>query len=412
MFCAPLMLAALLQQPKAKPPAAAADPMAEAQSQLDAGHPERAVAILKDVLEQNPDNYGVWFNLGVAYASAGQNSEAEAAFRKVLSVEPKLYEAQLNLGVLLLKQKRYADAAGLLTQAVEQKPQEARPQYLLGQALLGAGKYAEAEARLRAVVAVDAKQAEAFFLLARALAAQEKWADAADAMARYNELKPSDDSAQLERAQFLEKSKKPAEAAAVYRRFPQNAAAMERAGVLAIDLGDNKQAIADLSVAMTLSPTPAVRYALAHALQKDGQLAQAGETAAPLVQADPNNLELRMYYGRLLRDLRQYEPAAQQFFAATKLKPDSLEAWKELTSMLVLLKNYPAALETLEKTKQLGGENAAYYWYRAIMLDALKQPKPALESYKRFLSMSEGKFPDEEFKARQRVRILTKVIGQ
>ena len=119
-----------------------------------------------------------------------------------------------------------------------------------------------------------------------------------------------------------------------------------------------------------------------------------------------------MFYGRLLRDQKKYAPASEQFLSATKLKPDSLEAWNELTSMLVLLKNYPAALETIEKSRQLGGETAAYHWFRAIMLDALKQYKPALESYRRFLEMSQNKSPDEEFKARQRVRILTRIVNR
>ena len=413
MFCALLLLAALLQQPKNQPPAKpASDPLADAQGQLDAGHPEQAIVILKDLLDKNPDNYGVWFNLGVAYGLAGQNGESAAAFRKVLALEPKLYEAQLNLGLLLLKQKQYAEALDLLAQAAAQKPQEARPQFLLGQALAGAGKLSEAETRLRTAATLDPKQAEAFYLLARALASQEKWADAAAAMTKHNELKPADNSARLELAQFLEKAKKPAEAAAIYRQFPRDAGAMERAGMLALDLGDTKQAVASLSAALALSPTPALRYALAHALKSDGQPDQAIEIAAPLVRAEPDNLELRMFYGRLLRDQRRFAPAAEQFTAATKLKPDALEAWKELTSMLILLNDYPAALETLEEARQLGGEDAAYFWYRAIMLDALKQPKPALESYQRFLSMSDGKRPDEEFKARQRVRILTRVLNK
>ena len=413
MFCALLLLVALLQQPKNQPPAKpASDPLADAQSQLDAGHPEQAIVILKDLLDKNPDNYGVWFNLGVAYGLAGQNGESAAAFRKVLALEPKLYEAQLNLGLLLLKQKQYAEALDLLAQAAAQKPQEARPQRLLGQALVGAGKFSEAEVKLRAATTLDPKQSEAFILLARALAAQEKWADAAAAMAKYNELKPTDSSARLELAQFLEKAKKPAEAAAIYRQFPHDAGAMERAGMLALDLGDTKQAVASLSAALALSPTPALRYALAMALKFDGQPEQAIEIATPLVQAEPNNFDLRMFYGRLLRDQRQFVPAERQFSAATRLKPDSLEAWKELTGILHVQNNFTAALEALEKTRQLGGEDAVYFWYRAIMLDALKQPKPALESYKRFLSMSEGKRPDEEFKARQRVRILTRVLNK
>ena len=32
--------------------------------------------------------------------------------------------------------------------------------------------------------------------------------------------------------------------------------------------------------------------------------------------------------------------------------------------------------------------------------------QPALESYESFLASSEDKYPDEEFKARQRVRII------
>jgi tetratricopeptide (TPR) repeat protein len=413
MLSALLLLAALTQQPKTRPPAAPApDPVAEAQSQLEAGHPQQAIVILKDLLDKNPDNYGVWFNLGVAYGLAGENSEAAAAFRKVLSLQPDLYEAQLNFGLLLLKQKQYGDAARLLAQAAAQKPQEARPQLLLGQALLGAGKSSEAEARLRAATTLDPQQAEAHFMLARALAAQENWAGAADAMTKYNALKPADLSARLELAQYLEKAKRPAEAAAIYRQFPHDPAALERAGMLALDLGQTKQAIASLSSALELSPTPALRYALAHALNMDGQLQKASEVAAPLVQAEPANFDLRMFYGRLLRDQKNYPPAAEQFSAATKLKPDSLEAWNELTAMLVLLNNYPAALETLEKSRQLGGENAAYFWYRAMMLDALKQPRPALECYQRFLSLSDGKHLDEEWKARQRVRLLTRVLNK
>jgi hypothetical protein len=49
---------------------------------------------------------------------------------------------------------------------------------------------------------------------------------------------------------------------------------------------------------------------------------------------------------------------------------------------------------------------------RAIMLDKIKQIKPALENYQKFLALSDGKHADEEFKARQRVRILEKELGK
>ncbi|MDR3717756.1 MAG: tetratricopeptide repeat protein [Bryobacteraceae bacterium] len=407
-----LLLAALTQTPKTHTSAPPRDPMAEAMKDLDAGKPQQAIATLKEVLEQNPDNYGVWFNLGIAYSMAGQDDEAVTSFRKVLTLEPKLYEAQLNLAQVLLRQKKYADATEFLKQAVEQKPQEIRPQLMLGKVLLAIGKPAEAEARFRAVTALDAKQAEAFLLLSRSLSAQQRWADAAEPLTRYTELTPADTAAQMELAQTLEKAKKPAEAAAIYRRFPKDPVAMERAGVLELDAGNAKQSVEELTLAVQTSPTPALRYALATALLRSGEIEKAAEVAAALVSQTPDHFDARMFYGRLLRDQKKYAPAAEQFSSAAKLKPNSLEAWNELTAMLVILKNYPAALETLEKSKQLGGETAAYYWYRAIMLDAEQDHKPALESYTRFLEMSQGKSPDEEFKARQRVRILTRIVNR
>jgi tetratricopeptide (TPR) repeat protein len=283
---------------------------------------------------------------------------------------------------------------------------------MLGKVLLGTDKPAAAEERFRAIIALDPKHAEAHLLLSRALSAQQKYADAAGPLARYTELTPSDTAAQMELAQTLEKAHKPAEAAAIYRRFPKDPAATERAGLLELDAGNAKASIEQLSQALQATPTPELRYALATALLRDGQVEKAAGVAEELVAQTPGNFDTRMFYGRLLRDQKKYPLAAAQFSAAVKLKPASLEAWNELTSMLLLLKNYPAALESLEKCKQLGGETAAYFWFRAIMQDALQDRKPALESYQRFLEMSQGKSPDEEFKARQRVRILTRIVNK
>jgi hypothetical protein len=78
--------------------------------------------------------------------------------------------------------------------------------------------------------------------------------------------------------------------------------------------------------------------------------------------------------------------------------------------MLMLMKNYGGAIAALDKSFELGGETPGYWWFRATALDSLHQAELALESYKKFLSQSGGKFPEEEFKARQRVRILEREV--
>lgn len=78
--------------------------------------------------------------------------------------------------------------------------------------------------------------------------------------------------------------------------------------------------------------------------------------------------------------------------------------------MLVVMNQHEAAVQALERVRALGGETPAYFYLRAISLDALKVYPEALESYEKFLAASTGQSPDEEFKARQRVRIIKKTL--
>lgn len=364
-----LALALLPQQP---------DPLAEAAAHLDAGRYAEAIAILKPLAEKEPGSVPLQFNLALANSLAGNDAEAIQGFRKTLSLKADLYEARLNLAQLLVKTSQFAEASSLLDACLTAKPQDPKAAYLA----------------------------------ARALAGIPEWDKAAAAFEKAAALSPQDTSLALELAAAYENAKRPADAAAVYARFPNDPAAQERRGVILLQQGDLPGAIASLERARAKSPTPAVLYALATAYLRNKQPGQAIELAAKLVQADPSNFDMVLFYGRLLRDRKDYDPAARQFLAAVKLKPDSGEAWNELTAMLLLLKQYEGALAALEKARTLNGETPAYHYFRATMLDALNQPKLALESYRKFLEVSLGKFPDEEWKARHRAKALEKAVGR
>ena len=122
--------------------------------------------------------------------------------------------------------------------------------------------------------------------------------------------------------------------------------------------------------------------------------------------AEPANFELRMMYGRALRDARQFPLAGAQFAEAGKLKPGAVEAWRELGDSLYMAGDLPRSLEAFDKVRQLGENAAGVAFMRAIILDKMRQLKPALEAYEQFLDLSQGKHPDQEFQARQRARII------
>jgi regulator of sirC expression with transglutaminase-like and TPR domain len=80
--------------------------------------------------------------------------------------------------------------------------------------------------------------------------------------------------------------------------------------------------------------------------------------------------------------------------------------------MLLQTKNYDPALQAFDRLKQLGEDPPPHDFFRAIIYDQQQLYKPALEAYQRFLGRSEGKFPDEEFKARQRVKVINKELNR
>jgi tetratricopeptide (TPR) repeat protein len=364
----PLLAWLVLQAPAAPP--------AEALRLIEEGRAREAVPLLEEAARKDPDSAAIHFQLGFALSEIGETQRAIAAFRRVLEIDPEIRPARLNLAHLLIRAKQSSEAIPLLEQCLEEQPDDAKAAFLLG----------------------------------RARAETGQWRAAAEAFEKAAEKQPSDAQTALALAEAWERAGEKQKAAAIYARFADDPAVLERLGVLALESGDAEAAIRHLEAARARSPTPAVLYALATAYLRNRQLEQSASIAASLVQLEPSNPDLRLFYGRLLRDQKKYAEAAPQFQEAARLAPRSGEAWNELTAILMLLKQYEPALAALERARELNGPSPAYDYFRATMLDAMNQPKAALESYRRFLASSNGAHPDEEFKARQRVRILEKAV--
>ncbi len=390
----------------------APDHMADGIKALEANQYDAAASAFKQAVEKDPKDYAAHFHLALSYSLLKKDDDAVAEYRKTLELKPGLYEAELNLGIVLVRNKQFQDALTPLADAAGQKPREFRPQYYWGEALLGGAEFGKAATVFETAAAIDAKSAAAQLGWAKALAGDKKLGDAAPHFQKAAELDPKYRDALLELAAEYEKSGQPDQAVAIYRQFPQNAAAQERMGELLIETKRYADAIPGLEKAVASSPTSANRLALATAYglnkQFDKELDMLGQVSA----SEPQNFELHMRYGRALRDRRQLPQAEQQFLAAVKLKPDSVEALNELAGLAITVEDYPTGLAALDRLKALGQEKPGDLFFRAITLDKLKQRKPALEAYQQFLAVSGGKFPDQEFQARQRIRILKLDLGQ
>lgn len=387
----------------------AQDPAAAGLKALESEKYAEAAELFEKAIVADPKDLGAQFNLALARTFLNQDLAAIAAYRRTLALKPGLYEASLNLGMVLLRANQPAEAVAPLKDAIAAKPKEARPRLYLAEALAASG--ADAEAAYREALTLDPKSAATQLGLGRALGKQAKWEQAIAAYRSAVELDPQYKDTLGELANQLETAGRQAEAIQLYQAL-DSPAAKERAAMLQLDSHDLTNAIASLEAAVKASPTAANRQALAGAYLKNKE----PEKAAPLLEAalgqDPNQLELRLMYGRLNRDQRKFEAAAQQFYFVTKQDPKNVQAWRELSAMLISLKQDENALACFAKLKELGDDAPAHDFFRAVILDRNKQYQPALDAYRRFLARSEGKFPDEEFKSRQRARIIEKELSK
>ena len=379
---------------------------------LDAKQYQAAADDFTKALTADPKDYTAHFNLAFAYSMLNRDADSIAEYKKTLELKPGLYQADLNLGILLLRNKQSAEAVPHLASAATQKPKEFRPVFYLAETLRAEGALPKAEEAYKTALQLDPKSAGAELGLGETLAKEDHLDDAAPHFKKAAELDPHYRDGLLRLGSLYEDHKQPNEAIEIYQQFPENPGAQERIGALLFDAGRYADAVTHFQEAVKTSPTAANRIALAQAYIKNKEPDKAMPIVQQVLAAQPNDYDMRMLYGRMIRDQRKFPEAAQQFMAAAQLKPDSVEAWSEMATVLVLAEDFGAALGALDKLAALHAEKPGHIYLRAIIFDKVHQLKPALENYQRFLAADAGKDPDQDFIARQRVRIIQSELNR
>jgi Tfp pilus assembly protein PilF len=385
---------------------------AEGAKALEEGKYQAAADSFTKAVAADAGDYYAHFNLAMAYTFLNRDGDAVAEYRKTLEVKPGLYEAELNCGILLLRQKNPADALPLIEDAAARKPREYGPRFYLAEAQLQSGLADRAADNYRLAAELDPKSAAAELGWGRALALTGRLEDAEPHFRMAVERDPKYRDSLLSLAELFEENKQIPKALAIYNEFPGNAAVQEHAGHLLLENRKFAEAVPQLEQAYQKAPTPANRKALAAAYLQVQQTDKALPLLEKAVADEPANYDLRMGYAHALRDSKRYPAAAAQFHEAARLKPAETAAWTELGGMLYLAGDHEGALAAFAQARQLGDDSRGNWFLSAIMLDGARQLKPALEAYRKFLALSQGKSPDQEFQARQRARIIQRELDK
>ena len=408
MVVAAVALLFLLQTP---------DYDAEGSKALDAGNYQAAADSFDKAIAADPKDYYAHFSLAMADTFLKKDEEALAEYRKTLDLKPGLYEAELNGGILLLRDKNPADAAPLLEDAARQKPAEFAPRVNLAEAQLQLGLNEPAAENFKEAAGIDPKSATAELGWGRALALAGKLDEAEPHFRAAIARDPRYHDALLSLATLYEEHKQIPQALTIYKEFPGNPEIEEHAGNLLLEGRKYDDAVRQLEEAYQNEPTPANRKSLAAAYLEINQLDKALPLLEKAVAEEPANYDLHLGYAHALRDRKQYQAAAAQFNEAAKLKPAETKTWNELGSMLYLSGDRDGALVALDHARQLGDNSPGNWFLTAIMLDGSHTTKAAsiqqaIAAYQKFLAVSDGKSPNQEFQARQRAKILQRELDR
>ncbi len=375
-----------------------------------------AEPLLKKVVEANDKDFRAWFDLGYLYHAIGHDPEAITAYGKSVAAKSDIFESNFQLGLLLSVADRKREAVPFLRAATKLKPDKAAAErsasawMALGDALT-ASNPEEALIAFRHAAELRPADAEPHLATAEILEKQNSFTDAERELKKAVELAPQSSDAYAALANLYMRSRKLVEAEAVLRKFvelnPGSANGHLQLARVLEAMGHSGEAVPELEAALKLKPDDAeATRELADVYADAGKFDLAETQLKSLLQKQPQNAGLYSALGHLYLKARRYPEAQGAFLAALKVKPDLKGGTWDLAVAASENKNYPLVLQALDVRARSEAETPQTYFLRATSFDHLKDSKHAVENYKRFLEVSGGRYPDQEWQARHRLIAL------
>ena len=386
--------------------------LVQAESAIEKQDYATAEPLLKKVVEEQPENFAAWFDLGFLYNAVGKADDSIAAYRKSVAAKPSVFESNLNLGLMLVK-ARQPDAEQFLRAATKLKPTshvaqgQARAWLSLGHVLEATNPDGALDAYKQAAL-LDPKDAEPHLSAGPLLENQNRFADAEQEYKQAFAIDPSSIDALTGMANIYMRGHRYTEAEEILRKLvalhPGDAGAhMQLGRMLAAD-GQTEPAIAELQEALKLAPGDAsVQMDLADLYTNAKKFDLAEAQYRSLLAAKPNDPDLHYGLGRLFLKSHKFPEAQQEILAALQLKPSMGTAYGDLAAAASETKNWELVIKALDARAKLLPELPIGYFLRASAYDHLRQYKPAAENYHRFLETATGNYPDQEWQARHRL---------
>ena len=270
------------------------------------------------------------------------------------------------------------EASKDLLEALKLTPETTADTLLAANLADQSGEYAAAETAYRRVLAQDPNSAPANAGLAHLLIARKQYPEAETLLRTALAQSPGDPALTAQLATVL--------------------AAQDKAEALPL-----VQKLHDAHPA-----DAAITRMLAEVLADAGDYPGSDHFYVSLLAATPNDPALLIGHGQnLIRQLR-YAEAFAAFNKATQLDPANPDGWSGVAFAASRTNQPSITLHALTMRSKYLPEVPSTYFLWATAYDTLHQNAEAAAYYQHFLDSAAGKFPDQEWQARQRLLLLTK----
>jgi predicted Zn-dependent protease len=372
-------------------------------------------------LTANPTDARALFDAGYVADTQNRPDEAAAYYRRAVAADANSFEAHLSLGLLLARQNH---------------PEEARPELAAATKLApGPGGPALKARAWRALAQIDRETAtngdtstasddllealklspetEEDTLLAASLAEQAHQTDQAEAAYRRLLKKdPTSTQGNAGLAHLLMAKKQFPEAETLLRaaldKTPDSPAlSAQLAAVLAAQ--DKQEALPLLQKLQTANPKDlAITRMLAEVLAESGDFPASDRLYAQLLAAQPANPDILVAHGQNLVRLGLFPQAFAAFEKATTTDPASSDGWSGLAFAASRIDRPDVTIHALTVRSKFLPESASTYFLWATAYDTLHDKPQAIAYYHHFLDAAAGKYPNQEWQAKQRLQALAK----
>jgi len=357
--------------------------VADAENRLD-----DAAGLYKRAVEANPNSFEAQLSLGLVLARQGKLEEARPALAAATALDPgeagAVTKARAWRALAVIDRPgpgRPGDAATAssdLLQALKLSPEMPEDTLLAAGLAEDAGQYDTAEAAYRRVLAKDPKSAAAQAGLAHLLIERKEYPAAETMLRAALEQSPDDPALTAQLATVL--------------------AAQDKAEALPL--------IQKLHDAHPRDP--AITRMLAAVLADAGDAVGSDHLYLELLAASPADPVLLIGHGQNLLHQLKYQEAYQTFNKATAADPANADGWSGLAFSASKISQPQVTIHALTMRARYLPEVPSTYFLWATAYDNLHDKASASAYYHHFLESSKGKFPDQEWQARQRLLLLDK----